>query len=344
VAIVLDKLINLLIFASCMSLLEGIRKSTAISLVALSLTLGCVKSDGAQTLDHKLNREKIAFVSDRDGNPDIYLMNTDGSDQVNVTRNKFYQAYPSWNHKGDRIAYLCEEIEPRGSSIDGIFASVFLMNVDGSSMKFIGGPKYNIYAVRIFNSRPSWSPDDTFLALNLWQNYQATVAIADTACTMTKGFFLGPGDKFSPTWSPYGKIIGYIDPLVGTDIQHDEIRAVFFNLDNGKASFETLSNLPGKKSCLSWSPDGKYVAFIGGEKGKEDIYVVDVKTKENWQLTTTTFEEKDPCWSPDSKQIAFASNRNDNWDIYSMDIETRREQRLTTDPAKDVQPSWSPKP
>jgi Tol biopolymer transport system component len=31
---------------------------------------------------------KIAFLSDRDGNWEIYIMNTDGSDQINLTNNE----------------------------------------------------------------------------------------------------------------------------------------------------------------------------------------------------------------------------------------------------------------
>lgn len=38
----------------------------------------------------------IAFVSDRDGNAEIYLMNADGSDPTNLTKNPASDSGPSW--------------------------------------------------------------------------------------------------------------------------------------------------------------------------------------------------------------------------------------------------------
>ena len=49
--------------------------------------------------------QKIAFLSTRDGSSEIYVMNTDGSNQKNLTRNSFWDGLPAWSPDGYHIAF-----------------------------------------------------------------------------------------------------------------------------------------------------------------------------------------------------------------------------------------------
>jgi TolB protein len=51
---------------------------------------------------------KICFVSTRDGNYEIYVMNIDGSDVVRLTDNEERDDFPSWHPDGNRIVYVSE--------------------------------------------------------------------------------------------------------------------------------------------------------------------------------------------------------------------------------------------
>ncbi len=90
------------------------------------------------------------------------------------------------------------------------------------------------------------------------------------------------------------------------------------------------------------SPDGKYLAYVAkGEKSYE-LFIMDMETKEETQLTSDDFDEVYPSWSPDGKKLSFmAAQEKDNWDIFTIDIETHQIFRVTTDPAVDANPSWS---
>ena len=97
------------------------------------------------------NNGKIAFTSDRDGNPEIYTMNPDGSNQLNLT-NKLVEDYgPSWSPSGNRIAFTSYPVGDSGE--------IYTMNSDGTGIK-----RLTNNAVGDFY--PSWSPDGKKIAFS----------------------------------------------------------------------------------------------------------------------------------------------------------------------------------
>ena len=69
---------------------------------------------------------RIAFVSRRDGNSEVYVMNADGSGQRNLTRNAAFDNRPAWSPDGQKIAFV---------SGQGRDAVVYVMNADGSGQR-----------------------------------------------------------------------------------------------------------------------------------------------------------------------------------------------------------------
>ncbi len=65
----------------------------ALALLFLTLPLVCAAQG------------KIAFTSFRDGNQEIYVMNADGSNQINLTNNLGFDSNPSFSPNGSKIAF-----------------------------------------------------------------------------------------------------------------------------------------------------------------------------------------------------------------------------------------------
>ena len=67
------------------------------------LIIGC----GQEPQDEQsLSTTQIVFYSERDGDQEIYLMDSDGGNMVRVTENPAIDSDPSWSPNGDRIAFI----------------------------------------------------------------------------------------------------------------------------------------------------------------------------------------------------------------------------------------------
>src|SRR6185503_7112081 len=93
---------------------------------------------------------RIAFDSNRTGNDEIFVMNADGSNQINLSNNPAHDNNPSWSPDGKKIAFV--------SNRDGN-DEIYVMNADGSNQTRLTN---NGSADRT----PSWSPDGTKIAFN----------------------------------------------------------------------------------------------------------------------------------------------------------------------------------
>ena len=96
---------------------------------------------------------RIAFQSDRDGNAEVYVMNADGSDPLNLTRNPAEDWYPAWSPDCRRIVFM--------SNRDGNF-EIYTMRSDGSEVR-------RLTADTAMDERPAWSPDGRKIAFGSFE-------------------------------------------------------------------------------------------------------------------------------------------------------------------------------
>jgi Tol biopolymer transport system component len=97
---------------------------------------------------------KIAFVSYRDGNAELYVMNADGQNPVRLTNNNVEDLQPDWSPDGTKLAFS------RAAGCDSYsgfcYYGLWIMNVDGSNATPITGGAAD--------NSPSWSPDGLWIA------------------------------------------------------------------------------------------------------------------------------------------------------------------------------------
>ncbi len=95
----------------------------------------------------------LLFQTDRDGNVEIYVMDADGSNPVNLTNNPASDFEPAWSPDGSRIAFVSSRDE---------YLDIFVMNADGSDP--VNLTPDDLVPLTAFPETPTWSPDGSRIA------------------------------------------------------------------------------------------------------------------------------------------------------------------------------------
>ena len=69
------------------------------------------------------------------------------------------------------------------------------------------------------------------------------------------------------------------------------------------------------------SPDGRFVAFVNGEKGLRDVHVVALDGRDEFRITDDPADDTAPIWSPDSRHLAFTSNRLGSVSLWAVEVQ-----------------------
>jgi Tol biopolymer transport system component len=154
----------------------------------------------------------------------------------------------------------------------------------------------------------------------------------------------------APALSPDGRQIAYISTgsLFRAEVFLDLYLA---DATNGKR-LKRLTNstlnpefeeLRYGYSQSAFSPDGRHLAFTAYTKGKDVIYIVDVKSQDiERRLDTGLSQMVGPTWSPDGKRIVFSGSAHGFSNLYMIDADGRNLRQLTTGKEAGLMPNWSP--
>ncbi|MFL7794313.1 MAG: NBR1-Ig-like domain-containing protein [Anaerolineae bacterium] len=257
---------------------------------------------------------RIAYVSFRDGNAEIYVMVGNDTAPTRLTNNPEIDDWPNWSFDGSKIAF---------SRYSGGKPDVFVMNADGSSQS-------NLTNNPAWDSRPSWSPDGSKIAFDsnrVGSKIQIWVMNADgSGATQLTSNGLNSGSS----WSPGGNRIAF-------ESDRDGQREIY--VMNADGSGQTRLTFTGNNYGPKWSPDGNWLVF----SSQDGIWKMKRDGTNLMQLTTNagpSIIDAHPSWSPDSTRIIFDSKRDGNSDLWVVKPDGTGLQKLTTSSAHDLNPSW----
>ncbi len=286
---------------------------------------------------------QIAFVSQRDGNPEIYVMDADGGNQRRLTNNPAKEWDPSWSPDGEQIAFVSDR-DGHPHVIPGWFTyEIYVMDADGGNQRKLTNSPAD-------DRDPSWSPDGkriTFMSMrdghviDFAPTYE--IYIMDVDGGNPQNLTNNPSDDRYPSWSPDGKRIVFVSERPGHFRGEAGITTEIYVMDADGGNQQKLTENRQTDWFPSWSPDGERIAYASDRKGdfeNFDIYVMDADGGNQQKLTNHRDYDWMPSWSPDSERIAFMSEMDGNSEIYVMDADGGNLQNLTDNRHSDSNPAW----
>lgn len=297
----------------------------------------------------------IAFVSDRDGDAEIYLMNANGTSQTRFTWKPGRDDGPSLLKLED-LSYQVA-FSSMASHYSGA-AKAYRPTIDVFKMDADGSNKTNVSNAYGPDRAPSWSADGSKIVYSHVRKLNSAIFVINADGTSKVQLTAYPtyiGNYSDPTMSPDGTKIAYvntvyIDPDTGDEVAHDA--EIYVMEDDGSgfankysATTYTQTNLTDNEAedlSPAWSPDGTKILFASNRDGDMEIYVMDADGTNVTNLTNNEVSDTAPCWSPDGNYIAFVSSRDGNAEIYVMNADGRDQARVTYNDASDGAPSWGP--
>lgn len=285
-----------------------------------------------RTLAHKISDEivyyithikgvantKILFISDRTGNKEVWIMDADGANQRQITRDKSICSAPCWGKNATEIYYTTfKEYNP---DLCGTY-------LDGSKTWFISSfPGLNV--------SPSWSDKTERIVLTLSKDGNSEIYSMDRNGKNLKRLTYNNSIDSTPSWSPSGTEIIFTSDRTGTP-QLYTMNSEGFNVQ--RLTFQGKYN-----DGAMWSPKGDKIAFHARAEGTFNIYLSNPAPSSEWiQLTYYQDNNEDPCWAPDGQHLVFSSNRTGKSQIFLMHVDGTGQTQLTTQ-GNNTSAAWSP--
>jgi len=231
---------------------------------------------------------KIAFLSDRDGMMNVWVMNADGTDPVQITKEKKHTIHtPAWSPDGQYIAVTRGVMSSRSVAAGEIW---IYHHTGGSGTKIKSGT-YGAFNQKNITD-PKFSPDGKYIYYTqditggrVWQyNKNSTdelfnIIRHDLTTGEEERYIGGAGGAVIPTPSPDGKHMAYL--------KREDTKTVLYvkELKSGidsrlysemeRDNQETFGT-EGNYAYFDWTPDGDNIVFWTGGK----FHSIDVKSKE----------------------------------------------------------------
>ena len=253
---------------------------------------------------------RIAFLSQRDGTDDLYVMNSDGNHVLRLTQTPEAERQPSWSADGKAVRF---------SVWDKDSSRMYAVDAEGGNVNEIGKVQGRSVAISADGKRD-------LHALGTWTAVQ--LIESDLDGTHPRQLSDGSSVVWSPRWSPDGKTIAF----TGRDAK-GILHIYLMDADGSKVRQLThFDPADGQAQCPAWSPDGRQLAVQANTKDSAHVWIVDAKSGAARKLAShaQAFLDELPSWFPDGKRVAFQSNRGGRMAIWTMSIDGSDPRQLSS--------------
>ena len=252
---------------------------------------------------------RIAFISNRDGVPRIFVIDSDGANERRLTLDRSSNA--QWSFDGSTVLFS-------GGGADS--GRIFAVSISGGDAHPVA---------RVAGRGPVLSPDGQYVVYlsGPWTSTATIVARPDgSGARRIAG---GKTTAWNGAWSPDSKRIAY---TYGDSSRRLQVHVVGAD-GAADASVTHMSAEDGSAQLPAWSADGSHLAVQVNNisAGIAHIWTIDVASGAARKLAPhdEKFLDEIPSWFPDGKRIAFQSNRSGHTEVWVMDSDGTHLHQIT---------------
>ena len=312
-------------------------------------------SDSQSLSPEEIIEPKIVFTSDRDGNQEIYSMNLDGSDQINLTNSPYDDNEPSWSPNGNQIVFTSVR-ETNGY----LKNDIFIMTGNGNGLKNLtknfGGA----------NKNPSFSSDGSIILFKslVKGGYKLCSTDLNGNITVLTGDQANPGISFfshdgsyiifENQWSPRGihridadgnnfKLLNSDHSIIyknDFDINMNGQIVYYHRVDFYLMDYEGNTQLITTDSTRGYNPiftkDGQNILNFSG------LGVFELDYKKNMRNELVTMESLPIGLAVSKSKIFICTYSDPNSDIFSINTDGSDLKNLTDNFSVNFEPSIHP--
>lgn len=265
-------------------------------------------------------QELIAFESQRDGNPEVYVTNPDGTTQRRLTFNSSFDGEPAFSVSGEKIAF--------SSYRDGN-SEIYIMNADGSLQT-------NLTNDSAFDGHPTFSPDGKKIAFASDRGGRLGIWVMNVDGSNPIELAGGAGGS-EPAFNTYGTKIVFKGKGNSGDSEIWVMDADGSNPNNVSQDARADDSEP------SFSPDGTKIVFTKDlhDGSGSEIFVMNADGTNPINLTNIKGSDYHPAFNAaPGNLITFTTMRDGNAEVYVMNADGSWPINVTRNPGLDETPAW----
>jgi TolB protein len=255
---------------------------------------------------------RIAFLSERGGANNLFVISTDGTGEVQLTHTSEDKGTLGWTPNGQQILFV---------TFANDASRLYSIDADGKNQMEIA---------TVPGRAPTLSPDGNRL-LYMTGTWTATrLMMAGRDGMNVQQVTDGSSIAWNSHWSPDGKRIAF----TSRNDPKGELGIFLMNADGtGRREVSQFAPEDGNAQWPVWSPNGRQLAIQVNRVQKKDahIWLLDLTTGAAHKLAAheQAYLDETPAWFPDGKRIAFQSNRAGRMEVWVMNVDGSGQRQIT---------------